>query len=251
MAGYVKFYRDILDHCVVHKDNDYLAVWMYLLLNANHEPGQCEFGSKTITLNPGQMVRGRKQISVKAIVNESKVERILKRFESEQMIEQQTSSRKRLITVLNWSTYQKGKQPNEQKNEQQLNNNRTTNEQQMNTNKNDKKYKNEKNNTYKDICQRVIENLNWQTGRKFKTVESNTKHIIARLNEGYSEEECLRVIHNKVIDWLDNPDMKDFLRPSTLFGTKFDGYLQGNDQSGLRTNAEIEKIIKESENTCE
>ena len=108
-----------------------------------------------------------------------------------------------------------------------------------------------KENTFKDICQRVIENLNWQTGRKFKTVESNTKHVIARLNEGYSEEECIRVVHNKVIDWFDNPDMKDFLRPSTLFGTKFDGYLQGNDQSGLRTNAEIEKIIKESENPHE
>lgn len=143
MAGFVKFYRGLLDHHVVHKDNDYLAVWMYLLLNANHDPGQCEFNYETITLQPGQLVRGRKQISVKAIVNESKVERILNRFESEQMIEQLKSPQKRLITVLNWSSYQKGKQPIEQPNEQHMNNQRTTDEQHMNTNKKERSIKNE------------------------------------------------------------------------------------------------------------
>lgn len=143
MAGFVKFYREILDHPVAHKDNDYLAVWIYILLNANFDPGQADFNGETITLNPGQMIRGRKMISSKCSVSESKVERILNRLETEQMIEQRKTPNKRLITVLNWMSYQQS----EQQSGQRPNNDRTTTEQRLDTNKKDKKEKKEKNNT--------------------------------------------------------------------------------------------------------
>jgi hypothetical protein len=132
--GYVKFYREMLDHPVVHKDNDYFMVWAYLLLNANHKDAKAEFKGGIITLRSGQMIRGRKMIAEKTMVQESKVERILNVFIKEKMIEQQTSNKNRLITVLKWSSYQKGEQPFEQ----QVNNDRTTSEQQVNTNNNDK-----------------------------------------------------------------------------------------------------------------
>ena len=74
-------------------------------------------------------------------ISESKVQRILKEFENEHQIEQQTSPRNRLISIVNWSEYQN----NEHQSEQQVNNKRTTNEQQMNTNKNVKNEKNVKN----------------------------------------------------------------------------------------------------------
>lgn len=152
MAGFVKFYRETLDHPVVHKDNDYYVVWSYLLLNANFEEGITEFNGKLFTVKPGQMIRGRKQISEKCKVNESKIERILKRFENEQMIEQQTTTRKRLITILNWKDYQITEQQSEQFNEQQMNNKRTTSEQQLNTNKNNKEVlRSNKNEKKKDI----------------------------------------------------------------------------------------------------
>lgn len=88
------------------------------------------FEGVRITLSPGQLLTGRKSISSKLKVSESKVQRILKTFEIEQQIEQQTTPRNRLISVLNWNQYQK----NEQLFEQQLNNKRTTTEQQLNTN---------------------------------------------------------------------------------------------------------------------
>lgn len=159
MAGFVKFYRETLDHPVVHKDNDYYVVWSYLLLNANFEEGVTEFNGQLFTVKPGQMIRGRKQISEKCKVNESKTERILKRFEIEQMIEQQTSKRKRLITILNWKDYQITEQQNEQLNEQQVNNKRTTNEQQLNTNKNNKEVlRSIKNNKNKDNIKPLVKN---------------------------------------------------------------------------------------------
>lgn len=133
MAGFVKFYREIMDHPIVHKDNDYLAIWMYLLLNVNYVPGKTEFNYKVITVNPGQIVTGRKKIAAICKVNEHKVDRVLKRFESEQMIEQLTSPNKRLITVVNWSLYQNGEQQNEQPIEQHMSNIRATDEQHMST----------------------------------------------------------------------------------------------------------------------
>lgn len=131
----------MLDSPVAMKDSDHLAVWMYLLLNATHKEVDMLFNGARITLLPGQLITGRKSISSKTKVNESKVQRILKTFEIEQQIEQQNGNKNRLISIKNWDNYQQY----EQQNEQQLNNNRTTTEQQLNTNKNVKNVKNVKN----------------------------------------------------------------------------------------------------------
>jgi hypothetical protein len=62
-------------------------------------------------------------------------------LEIEQLIEQQTNNRQRLITIVSWGLYQQS----EQQSEQQPNNKRTTSEQQANTNNNNKNIKNTKN----------------------------------------------------------------------------------------------------------
>ena len=115
------------------KSTDHLAVWIYLLLKATHTERDIIFEGERITLKPGQFTTGRKVISQEwgINVNESKIQRILKTFEIEQQIEQQTTPRCRLISILNWQEYQL----DEQLNEQQVNNKRTLN----------KKDKNEKN----------------------------------------------------------------------------------------------------------
>ena len=106
---------------------------MYLLLNATHKESPAIFNKKKIILKKGQLITGRKAIAEKFDISESKVQRILKTFEIEQQIEQQTCSQNRLISIINWNEYQQ----NEQQVEQQVNSERTTNEQQMNTNNND------------------------------------------------------------------------------------------------------------------
>lgn len=111
---------------MVFKDADHVAVWMYLLLNATHKECQVLFKGEKITLLPGQLITGRKAISDKLKISDSKVHRILKLFEIEQQIEQQTSNKNRLISIKNWDKYQFS----EQQDEQQVNNNRTTSEQQ-------------------------------------------------------------------------------------------------------------------------
>jgi hypothetical protein len=45
------------------------------------------------------------------------------------------------------------------------------------------------------------------------------------MSEGYSTEDFITVNQKKVNQWLDDPEMSKFLRPETLYGNKFEGYL--------------------------
>lgn len=131
--GWISIYRKILDNPIVCKDVDFFTVWMYLLLNASHKEQEKIFKGKKIIIKKGQLITSRKTISEKFKISESKVQRILKSFEIEQQIEQQTSSKNRLITITNWNYYQQ----TEQQIEQQVNNKWTASEQQVNTNNNE------------------------------------------------------------------------------------------------------------------
>lgn len=145
-GGYIKLYRQILDNPVVCKDSDHFAVWCYLLLNATHDNFDVVFGKERVTLEPGQLITGRKSISSKLNIDESKVRRVLNLFENDQQISRQRSNKNSLITILKWSLYQ----GNDQQNEQQVTNKRPTSDQQVTTNKNVKNIKNVKNNN-KDV----------------------------------------------------------------------------------------------------
>ena len=75
--------------------------------------------------------------------------------------------------------------------------------------------------------QRVIDYLNEKTGKNYKA-KSYVKIIIARFNDGFTEKDFFKVIDNKVSDWGNNEKMAPYLRPQTLFGNKFDSYLNQN-----------------------
>jgi DNA-binding MarR family transcriptional regulator len=140
--GWVKLYRKLLENPVICKDGDYLSVWVYLLLNATHKEVSALFKGEKIILLPGQLITGRKSISEKLNISESKVTRIINSFIFEQQIEQRPCNQNRLITILNWNEYQES----EQQIEQPVNNYRTTDEQPVNTNKNVKNVINNINN---------------------------------------------------------------------------------------------------------
>ena len=78
-----------------------------------------------------------------------------------------------------------------------------------------------------NIYSRVIKHLNEKASKSFKYTTKKTKSCIdARIREGFKEEDFLKVIDIKTKEWKDNPDMSKYLRPDTLFGTKFESYLQ-------------------------
>ncbi len=56
--------------------------------------------------------------------------------------------------------------------------------------------------------------------------KKNVDPIIARLNEGFTLDNFVTVIKSKANEWGKSEKMCHFLRPETLFGPKFEQYLQ-------------------------
>lgn len=87
---------------------------------------------------------------------------------------------------------------------------------------NTQKSSNEK---YKHEIEEIIDYLNKKTGCRYRyNTESTNKLIRSKLNNGFSVQDFKIVIDNKVIDWK-NTEFEKYLRPYTLFGNKFEQYL--------------------------
>ena len=72
----------------------------------------------------------------------------------------------------------------------------------------------------------VLEYLNYSLSTKYKTTtKSHIENINARLADGHSVEDLKSVVDSKKIEWGKDPAMAQYLRPQTLFGNKFQGYL--------------------------
>lgn len=81
----------------------------------------------------------------------------------------------------------------------------------------------------------IIQYLNKKTNKSYKfSAYQNRKLIKARWNEGYTFEDFKKVIDNKTNEWIDDQKMNKFLRPTTLFGNKFDQYL--NETRSKKSN---------------
>lgn len=89
-----------------------------------------------------------------------------------------------------------------------------------------------KNNFKKELYINIVNYLNEKTNKNYKATTKKTQSLIqARLSEGFTEEEFRKVIDNKVVEWT-NTQWEKYLRPETLFGTKFEGYLNQNNRGG-------------------
>ncbi len=93
---------------------------------------------------------------------------------------------------------------------------------------------NNKNNNNKEIYKDIVDYLNSKTGQNFRSsTKATQQHINARLQEGFTLEDFKRVVDNMCIAWK-NSEFEQYLRPSTLFGSKFENYLNRKPQ-GKRT----------------
>lgn len=86
-----------------------------------------------------------------------------------------------------------------------------------------------------DAIKEIVDHLNARLGTHYRpTTQATRKLLKARLNEGFTVEEIKTVIDKKAAEWLGNASMAQYLRPETLFGSKFESYL--NARTATRTN---------------
>jgi len=82
----------------------------------------------------------------------------------------------------------------------------------------------------------IVSFLNEKAGTSFKSSTGTTqKNIRARWAEGFRFEDFKSVIEHKTSEWKTDAKMVEYLRPITLFGTKFESYLQAVSNHGTRT----------------
>ena len=96
--------------------------------------------------------------------------------------------------------------------------------------------------------QDIIAYLNQVTGKRYTTANANTRNLIKqRLKEGYTMNDFLKVIDEKSEEWMGN-EMNKYLRPITLFGNKFESYLNSQkvqpNQHTLNFHAKISRNDK-------
>jgi uncharacterized phage protein (TIGR02220 family) len=81
----------------------------------------------------------------------------------------------------------------------------------------------------------IISYLNEKAVTSYKhTTPKTQEHIKARWNEKFTLDDFITVIDKKCTEWL-GTDQEKYLRPETLFGTKFEGYLNQKETSKKQT----------------
>jgi len=93
----------------------------------------------------------------------------------------------------------------------------------------------------------IIDYLNEKTGSQFRNNTKKTQTLIkARFAEGFNLDNFKKVIDTKAAEWLNDSKMSKFLRPETIFGTKFESYLNQksiNNRTEYNPNAEIDEEL--------
>ena len=95
------------------------------------------------------------------------------------------------------------------------------------------KEKKEYNTPTEPIYKDIIEYLNSKTKSNYKITEANKKPIKARLKEKYLLQDFITVIDKKTTEWI-GTEYEKYLQPSTLFGNKFDGYLNQKEKLKIK-----------------
>lgn len=87
--------------------------------------------------------------------------------------------------------------------------------------------------SFLESVSQIVSFLNEQTGKSYKAASKKTRTLIhARMQEGFTVEDFRAVIEKKCADWLNDDKMDRYLRPETLFGTKFEDYLNEKPKGG-------------------
>ncbi len=245
--GWVKFYRQLLEKAVWKTSTpEQKTILVTLLLLASHKANEWEWKGKRCVVLPGQMITSLPSIKKAAGkgISIQNIRTSLKRFKKFEFLTDESTGGGRLITIMNWQSYQSDSAgPNRATNRPLTDSQQTPNSYQECKNvKEGKKL-------IKHSALEILNYLNEKTGKAFR----RTEEIEVRLTQGITVEQCKQIIDNKSLDphFIANPK---YLSPRTLFRkSHIDDYLnyEPEDSSNSKTsarNANNNKAIEEWEN---
>jgi len=212
-CGWIKLFRKSLDSGLL-KNHKLWVFWCYCLMKANHKKDfKCVVGYQEVILQPGEFVFGLKVAAEETNISIQSLRTCIAHLKKYKNLTIKSTNKFSIISIVNWETYQQEKTATNKQTNKPL----TNNQQHTRT----KEHK-------KNIYTPVINHLNLKTGAKYLPATKKTQSLIsARQQEGFVLEDFITVIDVKCSEWLNDSKMKKFLRPETLFGTKFESYLNG------------------------
>lgn len=241
-GGFIKLFRQILDW-EWYDDLPTCRLFIHLLLKANY----AERNWHGQTIERGSCITSYATLASETGLSQEQIKRALKNLTKTGEIKRIATNKNTVICVVKYADFQGfGFEYNEQTtNKEQANNNQKTNEQQTSNKQTTttKEIKNKRNKESKNIytslpedknitaiVETVIQMLNVETDKKdgegfSPRAKKNVELISALIRDGYTLNDLKTVIEKKCDSWLTDPVMKSNLRPSVLFGDKFDEYL--------------------------
>ncbi len=110
MTGWIKLHRELMDKPIWESSTAAQKVILITLLTmANHKEKEWEFAGKKYVAKPGQFVTSLSSIAEKSgkDISVQNVRTALKRFEKYDFLTDQSTNKNRLITIVNWASYQR------------------------------------------------------------------------------------------------------------------------------------------------
>lgn len=103
--GWIKMHRELLNSSIF-ADAELLRVLLYCLLQASYRTMPIPIGRQVITLQPGQLLYGRKAVSNRLGIGESKLRGLMNQLAQMGVITIESNRRYSIVTVLQWENYQ-------------------------------------------------------------------------------------------------------------------------------------------------
>ena len=247
--GWIKLYRELLDKPIWKLSTpEQKSILITLLLLASHEPNEWEWKGEKFTVQSGQSVTSLDSIK-KAAGNGISVRNIrtaLVRFEKLGFLANKATKCGRLISVMNWNSYQDNEKLPDKDSDKGVTKTRQRPDTYQECKNERMKEKDPKSIVEKPEIpfKEIIEYLNLKAGKRYQHTTPKTQGFIkARWNEGFkSLDDYTHVIDVKCAKWLNTEDEK-YLRPETLFGTKFEGYLNERIIENPQSSQTISEVM--------
>ena len=217
--------------------------WIDLLMLANHTDDKTLIDGNLVDVKRGERITSLRKLSERWGWSITKTKKFFDTLQKEQMIVYKSDTKKTTYTIVNYSDYQDTNNSRSNAEVTQKENRSNTEVTQKETNNNVNNVNNVNKNIYIVEQKQIIDHLNLKTGSNYKYSTSKTQSLInSRIKEGYSVEDFIKVIDVKSEQWLKDSKMKAYLRPETLFGSKFEGYLNEQKEE-VNPYAHIETVI--------
>jgi len=247
MSGWIKLYRELKDKAIWQKCTpEHKTILITLLMIVNYKPNQWEWQGKKFTVEKGQMIT-----SLDSIVKESgkgitiqNVRSALKKFEKLGFLTNKSTKTGRLVTILNWHTYQDSEEDSNKDTNKELTKNQQRSNKELTPNKKDKNVKNDKKNTYGEFKNVKLKDSEIE---KLKADFGNEEELITFLDEyiemkGYKAKNHYLAIRKWVVDAVKEDKIKKNKLDDKTVINHYSGHQANFDQRSFQAG-EYDKYI--------